>query len=98
MPTFIEIQSYFMNIYNSFLGFWEMLTQPNLAQMLQDGADAIANNSDTSWIASGILSGLSSIVGLVFGTNASLLNVLLGGALGFFVVWVLLTWLLNIIT
>lgn len=98
MVYLTDIKDYVSSWIFSLLEFWNFLTTDGLASIIQTAADSIANSTDTSLLAYTFLSGISTIITLVFGADASLLEVLLGGSLFFYVTYQLITWFLNIVT
>lgn len=98
MVYLTDIQSYFATWYGFLLEFWNVLITPNFSSLLLDWAgELLTLDFGTTVILNWGLVFLSGVTSFLFGT-ASLLEILLGSALFFFIAYTLLIWILNIIT
>ena len=98
MVYLTDIQGYFVTWYNFLLEFWNLLITPDFASLVGEWAgELITLDFGTSVILNWGAVFISNILGFLYG-DASLLEILLGSALFFFIGYTLITWLLNIIT
>lgn len=84
LPGLVDFAEMFSSWLKALTGFWNALNTP-----LGDLFPSFGGFVDTG------LPGIVSLLGL---SDVTLLSMMLGGALGFYVVYQLVTWILNIIT
>lgn len=94
MPTLSDIQTYFTSWYSFLMKFWQLLTYRGVGEYLLEVAEGL---SFENGLASAVVSALGYIVNLGFGEDSSLLTILIGGSLTFFVAFTLIKWVIDVL-